>query len=555
MILSGGINALVGLTYPYLAKLGIDEGIGKKDFKALIILLLAGGAVFLLSALLEGPKDYWHRYVKLKVSFDLKKKVLRKMQDFSFTWFQSRSTAEHLYKMEHDLEAVTDLVTDVFPLTLALFSRLLPLLFIIFYLNWRIALFSLCLIPFLCAPFVYFIRKMKRLWEESLENSQDTLKVLEENMTHIQLIKVFGREAASTRSYLKKLIRSARIVLRRTKLEIASLWLNQGMMKIATGLVSLYGASLVIAGRLTLGSLTAIMGYLYQLLSMQDQVSALLQTSMQSSISVKRVNEILEEDNRVEESRAAKTVIFNRGDIVFKNVSFEYSKDSPILRGMSFSLPGSTHIALIGPSGCGKSTLLHLLVRLFEPQEGEILIDGSDIRNMKLNSLKSQIGFSLQEPFLWNDTIENNIRFGKEGGTDAEIRFAAGICGVDEVAKRSTFGYATVIGENASKISEGEKQRIAIARALVKLPKILILDEAMSSLDSESELKIMANIKRAFKGLTVISVSHRLSTVMQAELACYFLNPHEMTVDRPEVLFSTLPQLKELFNRQERILV
>ena len=305
---------------------------------------------------------------------------------------------------------------------------------------------------------------------------------------------------------------------------------------------------MVIKDEMSLGSLSAIMVYLLQLMALQGQFANFFQTTVIGLVSCERLTEVLDVE---EEPRPLKTkgeISFKKGEVVFKDVSFGYKKDQHVLKDISFSVEDKRQIALVGPSGCGKTTILHLLLGLYCPWKGDILIDGYNIRELKPASLRRQIGIILQEPFLWNDSIDYNIRYAVDRAQTRDIIKAAELAGADSFIRNLPQGYDTVIGENACKLSEGQKQRIAIARALVKEPKVLIFDEAFSSIDLESEAKIMRNIRDSFKEATLISVSHRLSTVMGAEQA-YFLNREgKIIVDIPSNLIKKNKEFSDLFS-------
>jgi ATP-binding cassette subfamily B protein len=554
VILSIG-SSLVGLINPYLTKLIIDDGISKKDLKAFVIFVSLGAAVFLLTEFINGANRFLNQYVRVRISFDLNRQVFRKLRNLSFSWFQEKTRGEELYLLNHDIDTVTNFITTSFPQALLFFCRLLFILIILFYLNYKIAILALLLSLFLYLPPYYFKKMMQKAWEALVKNSQEVFRILDEFFSHIHLIKVFAKEIATTRAYLKRLIIDIRIRMKNLRLEILSGFANNAGNKTIIGLVGLYGGYQVIKGNLTLGSLTAITAYIYQLMGLPGEFSNFFHSASYGLISCQRINAILEERPKVVESINAKEVIFPKGEIIFQDVSFGYFPNKFVLNKLNFHVTGGGHIALVGPSGCGKTTLLNLLVRLYEPWGGEIIIDQWNINKLKLHSLRKQIGFALQEPFLWNQSIENNIKYGREEATREEILAVAKLTGIDDFVRDFPRGYQTLIGEDASKISEGQKQRIAIARALIKNPKILILDEAMASMDSASEEKIISNIKSTQKDLTLITVSHRLSTVMSADLAYYFFKPDEMIVDNPQNLCEYNREFIYLFTGQEKILV
>jgi len=394
---------------------------------------------------------------------------------------------------------------------------------------------------------------MKKVWKVLIENSQDFFKSLQEILSHIQLVKSFGKETSSVRKYLRKLITNRRISIKNMRLEIISSVAASVVSKALIGLIAFYGGYQVIKGHMTLGSLTAIMVYLTQLIGLQGQFANFFQTTVLGLVSCQRVAEVLDEKEEISEPKDAKRVVFETPDVVFRDVSFGYRIEEYVLKDITFHIEKGSHVALCGPSGYGKTTILNLLLRLYDPWEGRIFINGYDIKDLKIGSLRKQIGIVLQEPFLWNDSIENNIRYGKEDATREEIITVSQLTLVDDFVKDLPDGYKTVIGEGACKLSEGQKQKIAIARALVKNPKILMLDEASSSMDSASEEKILRNIKKTQKDATLIVVSHRLSTVLSADTV-YFLNSfNSLIIGKPEDLLKTNKEFSNLFAGQNEI--
>lgn len=241
---------------------------------------------------------------------------------------------------------------------------------------------------------------------------------------------------------------------------------------------------------------------------------------------------------------------FSKGDLEFDGVSFGYRPQEAVIKNISFAIKGGEYVALVGASGCGKTTILNLLIRIYDPWVGSIKIDNHDIRAIKLQSLKNQFGVALQEHFLWDDTIYNNITYNCSGATREEVEEVSCITGVNEFVKELPQGYHTVIGENACKLSEGQKQKISIARALFKKPKILVLDEAMSSMDSASEEKIVSNIKERYKQMTVIIVSHRFSAIKTCGRLIYLSASDTVIEGSVERLLKDNASFRKLFAGQ-----
>jgi ABC-type multidrug transport system fused ATPase/permease subunit len=287
-------------------------------------------------------------------------------------------------------------------------------------------------------------------------------------------------------------------------------------------------------------------------MGIHNQFAGFFETMSFSLISYQRIKEILDARPQVQEAKEAKEAVLENCSVELKNVTFGYRLGEAVIRNLSFKIEQDKHIALAGPSGCGKTTLLNLILRLYDPWEGDILIGGYNIKDLQLKSLRENFGIALQEPFLWNDSIKNNITYARPRASEEEVKEVARICLIDRFVDSLPDRYETIIGEDACKLSEGQKQKIAIARALIKKPKILILDEAMSSMDSASEEQIVRNIKEAYKDITIISVSHRLSTVMACDLVYFFKKPDEMVVDKPQHLLEQDEDFQNLFATQAR---
>jgi ATP-binding cassette subfamily B protein len=542
-------SMILTLVNPYLAKLIIDKAYLNKDLKLFFILVLTGGSVFILNGFLKGISNYLNSYIKLRITFNLNLRIFKKLQNLAYGFFQDRSTGEHLYKISYDIERVSEFLADLLPRFVSLIPRAIFIFFIILYLDSKIALAALLLTPLLYIGPYYFTRKIKNVLKSLIENSQGIMKRLQEVLSHMQLVKSFGKEKMEIRKYLKELTQNIRLRLANARLVSVGLFVNNFSNRMILGLIIFYGGYQSIKGTMTLGSFSAITIYLGQLFVLQDSLASFFQESARSLISCGRIEDVLETISGLKDDKDAQEVIFSRGEIEFKNITFGYG-DKIVLKNLSFDFKGWGNYALVGHSGCGKTTIVNLISRLFGPRHGQILIDGKDIMMIKHKCFYAQLGVVLQEPYLWNDTIENNIRYGKEDASLKEIEDAAEVVCIDNFIETLPNGYRTVIGENACKISEGQKQRIAIARAIIKKPKILILDEAVSSLDSESEEKILKEIKKISQIRTTIIVSHRLSTVMNCDLALFLKKPDTMIIDKPRMLLAQDEAFYNLFSAQ-----
>jgi ATP-binding cassette, subfamily B, bacterial len=551
ILILGGVSVLLSLVNPYLAKLVVDKAFDNKNLRVFVILVLIGAAVFILNGLISALKNYLNKQVSIKVNFDLNKTVFKHLETLDLDHFRNKSTSEYFYNISYDIDRVSDFIKNTPPQIVATFPKLFFILIIVMRLNWQMAIFSVVLAPLLYLPHYYLIRIMKKVWQDLIKNSEFIFKHLHGVFSRIYLVKAFAKEKYETRDYLKKKIMNIRINLKNARLGIVSDLAGSAVNKIAIGLITFFGGYQVIRGQMTLGSLTAIMLYIGQLISLESIFAMFFQDTALGLVSCRRIEKILDEKPKIFEIKQTHNAVFKNGEIVFRDVSLGYRQQEPILSNISFNIKGGSCIVLIGPSGCGKTTILNLILRLYEPWAGDILIDGYNIKNLPFSVLREQIGVALQEPFLFNDTIENNIRYGKPDASEQEIMECAKICGVDKFTTGLPGKYQFVTGESACRLSEGQKQKIAIARALIKKPKIFILDEAMSSMDLASEERIITGIKQIPEIHTIIAVSHRLSTVLRADKVYSLIKPDEIIIGKAEELFKKREDLRDLFAAQK----
>ncbi|MDB4349369.1 ABC transporter ATP-binding protein/permease [Omnitrophica bacterium] len=541
----------LALLNPYIAKLIIDKAYVNRDLKAFFILAVISGGIFIINGLMNSLKGYLSRLINKNVGFDMSKDFFRHLQNLPMSFFDNRSTGEHIYRIRSDVNAVSGFVCDVIPQIVTLIPRIILILVIVFRLNWRLALFAASLIPITYIRPYLFAKWEKEATQRRIERAQGFVKRLQEVFSHILLVKSMGKEKDEIERHEKGLRKKIGFELKREKISQISSLSGSLLGKIVTGLITLYGGYQVIKGSITLGSLAAIMIYLRQFVGHLSSIGNLYQKITVSSIMRNRLCEILDIKPDIYDAPDAVPRKIEKGRIDFRNIVFGYKKDTPVLRGINLSIPPGAKVALTGTSGNGKTTILSLLLRLYKQDKGSICIDGVDIEKMTLLFLKSQIGIALQKPLLWNDTVADNILYGaQEGCAHQEIYKAARLAEADDFIRGLPDGYNSVVGERGCKISGGQKQRLAIARALIRGPKILILDEAMSSVDSKTEERIIDNILNEFKASTVITVSHRLSTVRKMDLV-YFLRDGS-TVNRGthDELLDSDPHYKELFAGQ-----
>jgi subfamily B ATP-binding cassette protein MsbA len=476
-------------------------------FAVLILFLLKGIFNFLQSYIMS---DIGQRVVR-----DIRSQLYKKLHSLSLEYFSRKRSGELSARITNDVKLVENALS--YGLTDLIYQSLQVILFtfLIFFIHPRLALVSLVLLPLISWPIIKVGKVLKKLSRRSQEKIADINSLLYETIGGIRIVKAFsmqeyeiGRFDSNNRDYYKVTMKT----IKRTLLLSPA---TEVIGAIAGIFVFLWAGRDVIAGKLSFGVFGLFMGSLLSLIRPFKKLSQVHALNQQAQAAGVRIYEVLETKATVCEKKAALQLPPLREKIVFDNVSFGYDKQQ-VLADINFEVKVGSVVAIVGLSGAGKTTLMDLLCRFYDPQKGRILIDDFDIKEVSLKSLRQQIGLVAQETILFNDTVKANIAYGRQDASFAQIKEAAIRAYAHDFILRLSHGYDTVIGERGTKISGGEKQRIAIARALLKDPPILILDEATSQLDSESEHIVQQALERLIEGRTVFVIAHRLSTVKAA---------------------------------------
>jgi len=517
LLLGRAFAALFGLATPFLARLTFDYAYGTRDLLAYNAIVLAGGIIWAFNGLLKMVQQYVEAYVQQRLELDIRRAYYEHLQKLSLRFFQSRSTGEQMYRANADIQGVSNFVVSTIPTVLITGFQLLGLLAISLWLHWRLTLLILGVSPLFYLHAHYFGNRQRVVFKKVVEKSQEISSELQEAISHTRLIKAFAKERSESRRYIRRWIERIRLSFDRTRLRIYASTTGSLLNTLVVTGLSYYLGYQLIQGTLTLGTMIALSLYLFQLLSILKSLGGIYSGIVVRFVSIDRVLETLDAEIEIADTPDAIEISSIRGAIAFRGVSFGYEPDEPVLVDVDISIqPGQT-VALVGPSGVGKTSLISLLLRFYDPWVGYVAVDGYDLRKLKLKSLRDQIGIAMQDAMLMNCSIRDNIRFGKPAATDSEVMEAAMAADAHGFIESLPGGYDTVIGEEGCNLSAGQKQRIAIARALLKASPILILDEAMSSISSASEHLILHALDRSRQGQTTIIASHRLSTIRRAD--------------------------------------
>jgi ATP-binding cassette subfamily B protein len=450
------------------------------------------------------------------ITVSLRKALYEKIQELSLTFIDKRKAGELLNRVGHDVNHVQRFMNDNFTWMLAHLVVMAGSVTVMFILNWRFTLLILMFVPPIMLINQLFWRFIMRIFRHQWRRADAVNVRLQDVISGIRVVKAYGREQAEMERFTELTGKYAGIQHRNERFFATFYPFLTLMLSLSTCVVVYFGGLLILGGEMTRGQLVQFMGYANMLYGPLGWMSFLPRDLVTLLTCMERIGDVLDE-------KPDQTDIENpievriKGAVTLDNVSFGYRSYEPVLEKINLEVTPGEMIGLVGPSGAGKSTLINLLMRLYDADEGRILIDGHDIRDYKMDSFHNQIGVVLQETFLFAGTVLNNIRFSKPDASYEEVIRAAKMANAHDFICKTPDGYNTTVGEHGYMLSGGERQRIAIARAILNDPSILILDEATSSLDSESEYQIQEALNRLIKGRTTFSIAHRLSTLRNAD--------------------------------------
>jgi len=507
--------SLLTAAQAFLVKPALDDVFLKKDPKMLFLLPIAIVILFLFKGLFDYGQTYLMNYVGLRIVANMREKLYNHIQNLSLSFFTQTPTGVLISRITNDVNliqgsvsnALTGLIKDTF--------TILALTGVVFYRNWKLAIIACLIFPLAIIPIKEFGKRLRKFSRKSQQRMGSLTSFLHETIIGNRIVKAFNMEDYEKQRFAQENEKFFKTVLKRVKIRAIS----HPMMELLGGLgvaaIIWVGGYSVIRGESTPGTffsfLTALL-MLYAPIRDLSKVNLEVQEGIAAAI---RVFELLDTQPEIKEEKDAIPLPPISKGIEFRKVSFKYDNED-VLKDISFYVNVGEVIAIVGTSGAGKTSLVNLLPRFYDVEEGEILIDGIDIRKVTLKSLRDQIGLVTQQTILFNDTVRNNIAYGSPNRSDEEVIEAAKAANAHEFIKRLPNGYDTIIGEQGVRLSGGERQRISIARALLKNPPILILDEATSSLDSESEKEVQNALGRLMQGRTVFVIAHRLSTIRNA---------------------------------------
>ncbi len=453
-----------------------------------------------------------------RVVFDIRQQLYRHLQRLSMRYFETRSTGRIMTRILYDVQAVQQTLTGNLVDIVTNITTILFVFVLVFTINWRLGFLAVMVLPLYVLNFLLWQPVIRHASREAREQFSAVSGQLNDAISGIRVIKAFTRERSESRRFVHEI---REIIEFNVLAGRARTWLGV-ISTFLTGLASILviyvgGREILYANRMTYGELIQFNAYLtmlYQPIIALVTINEQIQTAMTA---IERIFELFDTSPEIQERRNAIILRKCEGRVEFDHVGFSYDPSEDVLEDVTFSAEPGTVTALVGRSGSGKSTLVNLIPRFYDPTRGRLLLDGMDLRDLQLTSLRKQIGMVMQESFLFAGTLRDNIKYGRPNAADAEVVQAAIAANAHDFITEFPDGYETRVGERGTRLSGGQRQRISIARAILRNPRILILDEATSALDSESEAAIQEALEYLMQGRTTFTIAHRLSTVMNAD--------------------------------------
>lgn len=511
------ISRLASMVLPASSKWLIDEVIGNRRVDLLWWIAGAAGLATVVSAITSFSLSLVLGVAAQRSINDMRIQLQQHVSRLPVRFFEDRKVGVLIARVLNDAEGLRNLVgTGFVQLVGGVFTAGVAI-FVLFYLNWRLTGITLIFVVLFVAVMGFGFKRLRPIFRERNQLQAEVTGRLAEMLGGIRVVKAYTAEKRESRAFAHSAHRLLRNIVQ-SMIGVSSVTSLSSLLFGLVGLgMSVVGAREVLAGRMTLGDIFAYVMFTGLLVAPLIQISSIGTQITEAFAGLDRVREIFAETTEDEEDRDRQPLPRVRGDVAFEKVWFEYNQDMPVLRDVSFMAPAGTTTALVGPSGAGKSTLISLVMAFNRPQRGRVTVDGHDLAEVRLRDFRSQLGIVLQDNFLFDGTVKENIAYSRPGATLEEIREAARIAHCEDFVKGFPDGYDTVIGERGVKVSGGQRQRLAIARAILADPRILILDEATSSLDSESEMKIQDGLRALLRGRTTFVIAHRLSTILGAD--------------------------------------
>ena len=546
IVVSGGANLYV----PWIIRDMVDKVLMNKDM--MLLNVIAGGivVVFLVRGLFFYGQSYLVSYIAQRVIIDIREKLYVKFQSLQLAYYEKKQTGTIMSYITNDVAALQSALVDSLIELVTELVVLIGSLALMFYLDWKLSLVTLIVVPIIGQAMKIFGRKLKKSGSLIQSRTADITSLLQESISGVRVVKSFAREEYEIERFQNQNDLNFKANMKSVQYSSLLTPTVEFLAAVIVAVILWFGGYQVINGALTAGSLIAFLTYAVNLANPVKRISRVYGTINKAMAAAERVFNVLDTKEELKDKETAKDLPKITGTVTFDHVSFAYKKDVEVLHNLNLTAKSGQVIAFVGPSGAGKSTIANLIPRFYDVTAGSIKIDGIDIRNVKIKSLREQIGVVPQETMLFSGTVKDNIRYGRLDATDEEIVNAAKAANAHNFIMDLADGYDTKIGERGITLSGGQRQRMAIARAILKNPRILILDEATSALDTESEEIVQEALDKLMVGRTSFVIAHRLSTIVHADKIIVLENGKVKETGTHQELMQTGGLYSHLYNIQ-----
>lgn len=511
------LSALFGVIPPWLMKNVVDDVLIKGQSYLLNLLSISVVLLFVGKAVFAYGHMYLMTWVGQRVIMDLRLELYSKTQRLSFASLYSRRSGEFLSRITNDVSTLQQILASVVVDMVVQGVTFVGILGFLFFINWKLTLNTFLVIPIAVLVIDRASAKLRYVGSVIQEQLAQVSAIAQEALSSIRIVRAFVTEDVEYARFAEKNSNHFRALMKGTQVRGVLEGMVEVVLVAALALILWLGGRDVVAGKLTAGELLAFLTYLGLLVQPVRVLSRVVSSIRQGMASAERIFEILDERDEVPCAESPLTLPTMRGEIVFKGVRFAYEPERWVLKGINLSIASGEKIAIVGGTGAGKSTIADLILRFYDPLEGDVFIDGENLRALDVHAYRRRVGVVPQDPVLMKGTLAYNIAYGCDVVTREDIRRAAVAAGIDDYIRSLPKGYDSEVGERGITLSGGQRQRVAIARAIVRDPAILIMDEATSSLDVKVEKQVQEAMREAMKGRTSIVIAHRLSTVREAD--------------------------------------
>ena len=535
-----------GWLYHFMASTAGTDARGMLEFACAATLLIA-----LVDAVCTYADKYLTTSVGQWVTHDLRRTVYTQVQRLSLAYHDTQPTGDLISRVTSDIDAIqTFIVSGVLSILVNVLT-LVVMVGVMLHLNWRFTLIALAVVPPLAVIVYTYTRRVKKASREVRKKEGRMVSVVEEVVTSMRVVKAFAREDYEVRRFEGESLEAVEAALTARSMKAKLVPIVDIIVAVGTCVVLWFGAKMAMSGELSPGSLVLFIWYLGKMYKPIQEISKTMDAYSKAEVGLDRLQEVMRSDEEIVDSRWAKNAPRFKGKIDFEHVDFCYKEGEQILKDVSLHVEPGTMVALVGPTGSGKTTIVNLVARFYDPNNGVVKIDDTDIRDFTQKSLRGQISFVLQDTVLFSGTIWDNIAYGRPDATEAEIVKAAETANAMEFIEKLPEKFDTTVGERGVTLSGGQRQRIAIARAIIRNTPILVLDEPTSGLDAQSEQLVFEALDRLMEGKTSIVIAHRLSTIRRAQ--CIYVvedgriaesGPHDELIARPDGVYHKLHDIQ-----------